>query len=376
MSQPNMNVVLAGVVPPPVHGASLATRALFDADLQPIVKNLLEIRSSKNLQEVGRASLGKIFGLVGLVARCWQLKFRSKAQVLYYTPGSAAFVPFVRDVIFLGCCRWLFHRTVLHYHSGGLNDYLARSYWRRILGKWTYGRGAWALTLSQNVEVPGLDYGAANVFEVPNGLNIDATSGDKEPSDFLRILFLGNLYEDKGVFDLLEACQRIALTSAAKIRLQFVGKWPDEATNRKFYQLIEKTKSLENLQIPEPCALYGDEKWHAYAQSDLFIFPSYYRSENFPLVLLEAMASGLPIISTKWRGIPSIVSHGVTGFLHDVGDIEKLKSLIQVFLDSPEILTKMGLAAKKLYLEKFTFENHRDLVVDILCQACRKHHSI
>lgn len=370
MPETNMNVILAGVVPPPVHGASLATRALFDADLPPIEKHLLEIRSSKNLQEVGRASWGKIFGLVGLVARCWQLKFRSKSQVLYYTPGSAAFVPFVRDVIFLGCCRMLFRRTVLHYHSGGLNDYLGSSRWRQILGKWIYGRGAWALTLSKHVAVPGLEHGAAEVIEVPNGLNIEAPTAPKEPSDFLRILFLGNLYEDKGVFDLLESCQRIASTSSAKIRLTFVGKWPDEVTEQKFHQLVATTQSLENLQIPEPTALYGDDKWRTYAQSDLFVFPSYYRSENFPLVLLEAMAIGLPVISSRWRGIPSIVEENVTGLLHDPRDIPQLQQCIQKFMDSPDLLATMGKNAKRLYQEKFTFEKHRDHVVKILREAC------
>jgi glycosyltransferase involved in cell wall biosynthesis len=370
MQPPNMNVILAGVVPPPVHGASLATRALFDGDLLPIQKHLLEIRSSKNLEEVGRASFGKIFGLVGLVARCWQLKFRSKAQVLYYTPGSAAFVPFVRDVIFLGCCRLLFRRTVLHYHSGGLNDYLAASRWRQILGKWIYGRGAWALTLSKHVEVPGIDHGAAEVIEVPNGLNIEAPDGKREPFDYLRILFLGNLYEDKGVFDLLEACQRLTSTTNAKIRLQFVGKWPDEVTEEKFRQLVAQIKSPENLQVPEPCALYGEDKWRAYAQSDLFVFPSYYRSENFPLVLLEAMASGLPVISSRWRGIPSIVEENVNGFLHEPRNIPQLQQCIQQFLDSPDRLSTMGRNAKRLYQEKFTFEKHRDHVVNILRKAC------
>lgn len=370
MAQPNMNVILAGVVPPPVHGASLATRALFDADLSPIQKHLLEIRSSKNLQEIGHASWGKLFGLIGLVVRCIRLKFRSKAQVLYYTPGSAGFVPFVRDLVFLGCCRVFFRRTVLHYHSGGLNDYLARSWWRRHCGRWIYGRKAWALTLSQHVAVPSIDFGAEREFEVPNGLNIDSPSQPKKHSEFLRILFLGNLYEEKGIFDLLLACQQIASSTTARIHLQYVGKWPDDATAEKFRQLVTKTQSLEHLQIPEPTALYGDDKWSAYAQSDLFVFPSYYGSENFPLVLVEAMASGLPVIASRWRGIPSVVEEGVTGFIHEPRNIGELQQYIQKFIDSPGLLATMGQAAKSAYQERLTFEKHRDQVVGILRDAC------
>lgn len=369
MPATTLHVILAGVVPPPVHGASLCTRALFDADLHPINKHLLEIRSSKNLHEVGQASFGKVVGLVCLVAQCWALKFRSKAQVLYYTPGSAAFVPFVRDVIFLGSCRWLFRRTVLHYHSGGLNDYLAQSWLRGMIGKWIYGRGAWALTLSRNVEVPGIDFGAARVIEVHNGLNIGQSDVIRKPSSFLRILFLGNLYEDKGVFDLLEACQRLVFTKKVKIQLQFVGKWPDETTKQKFNKLVAAIPVSDFFLVPEPEALYGDDKWRAYGQADLFVFPSYYQSENFPLVLLEAMASGLPVVSTRWRGIPSIVQENVNGYLHDPGDIAQLQQCIQRFIESPDLLETMGKNSKRLYQESFTFDAHRDQVVKVLCEA-------
>ncbi len=357
-------------MPPPVHGASLATKALFEADLAPLEKHLLEIRSSKELQEVGKASLKKVLGLFSLVVRCVSLRIRSGATVLYYTPGSANLVPFVRDVVFLGLCRWMFRRTVLHYHSGGLIDFLSARRWRKVLGQWAYGRGAWALTLSEHVAVPGLDFGAARVIEVPNGLDIPAITRKKSPSSALRILFLGNLYEDKGVFDLLEACQRIAQVSSFPIHLQFVGKWPDAATEEKFHRLVTKTSSLSHLEIPEPSARYGEEKWQAYAEADLFVFPSQYRSENFPLVILEAMASGLPVISTRWRGIPSIVVEGETGFLHQPGDIDALQTCIQKFMDQPDLLERCGQNALLRYQDKFTFAQHRKQIVTVLQEAC------
>jgi glycosyltransferase involved in cell wall biosynthesis len=363
------NVLMAGVVPPPVHGASLATQALFEADLAPINKHLLEIRSSKDLQDVGRASLGKIFGLFGIIVRCIKLRLTSESRVLYYTPGSATIVPFVRDILFLGCCRPWFRRVVLHYHSGGLVDYLEANPVRKFIGRWIYGRNAWALTLSRHVAVPGMSFGAQREIEIPNGIKVGNHIAEKQPSDQLRILFLGNLFETKGIFDLLKACVKIAKNSEKKIRLQFVGKWPDADTEKKFRLILQELESLANLEIPEPGALYGEEKWKALAQSDLFVFPSYYVSENFPLVLLEAMAFGIPVISTQWRGIPSIVDHGVTGFLHKVGDVEEMRGHIETFLSHPHLLKEMGEKAKLRYQKEFTFEKHRDRIVSILTEA-------
>jgi glycosyltransferase involved in cell wall biosynthesis len=361
---------MAGVVPPPVHGASLATQALFQADLSPIEKHLLEIRSSKHLEEVGRASLGKFFGLFGIIARCIMLRLTSKSRVLYYTPGSASIVPFVRDMLFLGCCRPWFHRVLLHYHSGGLVDYLEANPVRKFIGRQIYGRDAWALTLSRHVAVPGISFGALREIEIPNGIKVGNQNVEKEPSGKLRILFLGNLFEKKGIFDLLQACVKIAKGSDKKIRLQFVGKWPDTDTEKKYRKLLEEIASLTNIEVPEPRALYGEEKWYALAQADLFVFPTYYVAENFPLVLLEAMAYGLPVISTHWRGIPSIIEHGVTGFLHKVGDVDELCSHIETFLYQPHLLKEMGEKAKLRYQAEFTFETHRDRMVKILKEAC------
>jgi glycosyltransferase involved in cell wall biosynthesis len=364
----SLSVILAGVVPPPIHGASLATRALFDADLYPIEKHLLEIRSSKDLQEVGKASWKKVFGLFSLVARCILLRFQTGASVLYYTPGSAHLVPFVRDLVFLGLCRCFFDRVVLHYHSGGVCHFLSTNRIRSILGRWIYGRGAWAITLSEHVAVPGYDFGAARVIEIPNGLDVPDVVQSKYTSPALRILFLGNLYADKGVFDLLEACQLAARSSSKPIELRFVGKWPDEATAAKFRQLCQSTP--DSLIIPPPQALYGDQKWQAYAEADLFVFPSYYQSENFPLVVLEAMASGLPIIASRWRGIPSIVQEGVNGFLHEPRDVAAISQLLQRFLQNPHLIEEMGQASKQIHTDRFSFEKHRFSIVKVLMEAC------
>ena len=68
------------------------------------------------------------------------------------------------------------------------------------------------------------------------------------------------------------------------------------------------------------------------AITDLFILPSEY--ESFGLVALEAMAAGVPVISTNAGGLPEINIDGVTGFLSDVGDVENMsKNIIKIFTD-------------------------------------------
>lgn len=363
-------VLMAGVVPPPVHGASLATRALFDADLSPVSKVLLEIRSSNTLESVGKPSLGKGLGMLALICRCLWLRMTRGPRVLYYTPGSAAVVPFVRDVLFLGLCRPWFSRTVLHYHSGGLPEFIRSGAVKQILGKWIYGRGAWSVGLSRHTPVPGADCGASREFEVANGMDVPAVLPDLRDDDEFRILFVGNLYEDKGVLDLLAASMTVAGQLGRIVRLRLVGRWPDQKTRLKFEAMAADAPA--SLRIDPPSACYGDEKWEAFANADVFVFPSFYRSENFPLVLIEALACGLPVVATRWRGIPSIIEDGVSGLLVEPRDrVGIAANLVRLALD-PDLRTRMGRSGREAYLCRMTLEAHVGAMRAILMEACEE----
>ncbi len=136
-------IMLVGVVPPPVHGQSMATKALFDADLSPLEKIIVEIRSSKTLSSVGRFSLSKALGLFPLVGQAWLGWLQHRPRVLYYTAGSGAWVPFFRDFIFLALCRPLFSKVLIHYHAGNLVEFLSGS--RLLSGPWALHLRPWGL---------------------------------------------------------------------------------------------------------------------------------------------------------------------------------------------------------------------------------------
>ncbi len=362
---------MAGVVPPPVHGQSLATQLLFGSDLSPIAKHLVEIRSSARLDEIGKATPGKVFGLFGILFRALRARFHSGARVLYYCAGSAAMVPFARDVIVLGLLRPFFNRTVIHYHSGGLPEYLADCPLRAALGRWIYGRGAWAISLSKLTPVPGLAWGASREIEVPNGLDVGQflPADPPAPADpaELRLLFIGNLFEDKGIFDLLAAAKLAARTSPFRLRLTLIGNWPDEATRLRFEQACLHLPP--QLLLDDPGPRYGDEKWQALGGADLFLFPTFYRSENLPLVIIEAMAATLPVIATDWRGVGSLVEDGVTGQLVPPRDVDALADAIQRLAADPALRQSMAAAGRSRYEQRFTAAAHLQAMKAVLMEA-------
>lgn len=343
-------VLLVGVVPPPVHGQSLATRALFDADYPGIRKIIVEIRSSTNLANVGKLSLRKALRLIPIVLKTWWMRIVGGPRVLYYAAGSGAWVPFIRDVVFLSLCRPLFRTTLIHYHSGDLVDFLSHSRIRTILGSWIYGRGAWTIRLGEFCPAPV--YPGNRVFNVPNGIDPPSNPPAPDPHKNLHILFLGNLYEHKGVADLIEGVRSFANTFEDRITLSLIGAWPDEETRVKISTALASLPP--NVECPEPAPAYGDEKWTALASSDIFVFPSYYRSENFPLVVIEAMAASLPVIATEWRGLKSLVDDGITGLLTPPRDPAALSERLAKLANSPGLRRSMGKAGRDKYERELT----------------------
>jgi phosphatidylinositol alpha-1,6-mannosyltransferase len=98
-----------------------------------------------------------------------------------------------------------------------------------------------------------------------------------------------------------------------------------------------------------------------YASAHLFVLPS--RMENFPLVLLEAMAGGLPVVATAVGGVPEMVVHGETGLLIPPNDPQALAEAINSLLDDPERMEAMGAKGRQRVMERFTWDKVAERMV-------------
>ena len=98
--------------------------------------------------------------------------------------------------------------------------------------------------------------------------------------------------------------------------------------------------------------VYGESKHRALAEADCFCFPTYFYAESFGLVLVEAMAFGLPLITTRWRSIPELLPEDYPGFVGIRCPAEvanKLQALLTLDLSE-------GL--RRLFTAHYTFDRH------------------
>ncbi len=152
------------------------------------------------------------------------------------------------------------------------------------------------------------------------------------------LLFLGRLGVRKGVPDLISAVARL-VPQFPQLRLILAGDGEVEAARLQAQQLGIAA------QVELPGWIDGQAKQQYLKRANVYVLPSY--AEGLPMSVLEAMAHGLPIVSTRVGGIPEAVSEGVEGFLIDAGDVAALANSLKTLLEQPALMEQMGKMARQ-----------------------------
>jgi glycosyltransferase involved in cell wall biosynthesis len=161
----------------------------------------------------------------------------------------------------------------------------------------------------------------------------------------LRILYVGRLELLKGVQYLLEAFTKIPRKD---VTLDLVGPVLPEFRNvlAKFRDdRINVRGAVEHSQLPD-----------IYANSDVFVFPSV--NDGFGLVVLEAMASGLPVIASTNSCAYDVISENENGFVIPIRDSNAIKERLEILFENPEELMKLGRNARRTVIESFTLDHY------------------
>jgi glycosyltransferase involved in cell wall biosynthesis len=181
------------------------------------------------------------------------------------------------------------------------------------------------------------------------------TSGRGSLDRPLRLFHGGILGPRKGVHILLEALSGIP---KGEYLLRLAGRWTpgfDAWVRRRYGVDYEWIGQISHQQMYEECR-----------NADVFVFPSL--AEGFGMVILEAMATGIPVISTDATAGPELYSDGKEGLLCRTGDVRSLRERIEWCLDHREELGEMGLAARKK-AEEWSWARYRENVRRVVLGA-------
>ena len=167
--------------------------------------------------------------------------------------------------------------------------------------------------------------------------------------DPLQLLFPSRLIREKGVHDVLEACQ-ILWADGFSLELLVAGDLDDG--NRSALSANELKVLANNPRIR--CLGHVDDMRGLYAASDIVVLPSW--REGLSRALIEAAAMERPIITTDVPGCRDVVDHGDCGLLVPLNDSRAIELAIRLFLANPDLARRFGLAARRKVVAEFQVE--------------------
>lgn len=351
-------------LPPPIHGAAMMGKYIHDSD---IINNsfdchYINLTLAKDMHDIGKGGFKKLFSYLKLLYHIHKEVKEIAPDLCYVTPNAKGGA-FYKDFIVVMMLKALKQKVVIHYHNKGVAT-KQDNFLDNILYK-LFFKNLKVILLAEELYSDIQKYvRKKDIYICPNGIPEQKNNINKTSHKEFNILFLSNMMQAKGVWDLIRAC-KLLKEKGKEFKCFFVGKWSD-ISEEHFITEIYKL-GLENI-VHAYGAKYGKEKTEFLEKTDVFVFPTL--NEAFGLVLLEAMEYEIPCIATNEGGIPSIVNNNETGFIINKNNPTELADKIEYMIEHPDIRHKMGSAGKLKFINKFTikkFENRiKDIFNDIL----------
>lgn len=246
-------------------------------------------------------------------------------------------------------------------------NFMLRSYEKKLMKRSDALIAVSKYTVDELTELYGID--EEKIHVIYNGVDVEKFKPRTNRAELRRefgleegqkiVLFVGRLYHRKGLEILLHSIPPV-LQEFRDVKFVISGTG--------FKKKEERLRKLaKELDIEDHVTFLGyvpDEKLpDLYADSDIFVLPAIY--ENFPFAILEAQATGLPVISTKVGGIPEFLVDNENGFVIDPGDSTQLTQRVLTLLQDPKLAKEMGDRGRKLIEEKFSWRLITSQVIDL-----------
>lgn len=332
-----LKILLISPLPPPVGGIAAWTK-LFLSSKQAnqhvidVVNTTLIGRRVNNiwkrdlLTEIKRTIL--IYGQI-------KNKLKTKYDIAHINCACSKF-GMLRDYLCLMVAKKSNIKVVVHYHCD--TDYMIKGNISKFIFKKICTEANQIFCLNQSSETHIKQISNKIPKKIPNFIEIEKINNKprKFSPKLKEIIFAGHVVRSKGCMDIIAVANKLS-----HLNFKILGKESEE------FKTIPKPDNIQCLgEVSKETVI------QQMLDSDLFLFPSY--TEGFPNVILEAMASGLPIISTPVGAIPEILEDQ-GGRIVGVGDIEGIVNAIKE-LEEPGIRREISLWNKEKVVNAYSFD--------------------
>jgi glycosyltransferase involved in cell wall biosynthesis len=353
-------LIVIGPLPPPIHGVAVSTALIL---ANPVLQESFSVEHLNTTDDRTISNLGKwdatnmILGTRSVISLVRRL--RGSPGVIYL-PLSENAGGFLRDSLFINLGAFRGWRVAVHIRNSLFRRFydeqgVVLRWWIRL----TMRRISALAVLGQRLR-PLFDgfVSQERISVVPNGTP-EFDRGSVEPNP-RRVLYLSNLARKKGA-DFAVRAARLALERDPGIEFVFAGTWEDEKFEREVRELASGADG--NIAFLPPVT--GEEKRSLMASAWVLLFPVAW-GEGHPRILLEALAAGVPVITTDRSTIADTVIDGKCGYVLSDPVPDALADRMLLLLGDSNLRGRMSRAARARYLERFTQEAADRCIADWL----------
>jgi glycosyltransferase involved in cell wall biosynthesis len=398
-----MKLLVFAHTPPPHHGQSYMVELMlknFGGDRRGGRKSSggsfnfecyhVNARFSRTLEDIGEFQGAKLFLILYFCLQAIWCRFRYGVTNFYYVPAPGKRVAVYRDWLVLFLCRPFFKRIILHWHAAGLAKWLETSAQMRtrsltyscfrqadlsiVISRYNVAdaeklRPQRIRVVSNGIPDPCADYAEQVrprrrtrleqrrqwLADAPPAPAPATPTPAANGAQLFKVLFLAHGSREKGIF---AAARGVSLANAAlaarqsplRMKLYAAGGFADNAEKAEFDRLLlapEFAGALEHLGF-----VSGAAKDRVLREADAFCFPTLYLGENQPVNLIEAMAYGLPIVTTRWRSLPEMFPPDYPGLVDNQAPEQIAEALLALMTSG------LGEQLRENFLTHFTLERH------------------
>lgn len=341
-------------LPQPRHGVSVLNEIISESKVinEGLEKSVLPIRFTNNHQDLNKINFYKLIAMLKLAIKLIMRLRKFRPDVAYFTITPSG-VAFLRDLLFVSIFKIFHVKVIYHLHGVGIAKSIEKNTWLKRLYRYAF-RDTTIIHLSKGLlksEVLDFfpEFSQAS-FALVNGVESFKVERAVR-SEKKNILFLSNLKRSKGVFDLLSIFKGV--------HDEFPHAHLNVAGGSTSSQVDEEIRgTIESLGLKDSITLHGfvdgEKKQELLANADLFLHPTH--DDALPLVLLEAMKYGIPIVATNIGAIAEIIHNGVNGYVCEPKNCQEMIGKSIQFLNSPTKCLNIEENATRLFDERYSLE--------------------
>jgi len=356
-----LSVLLLIQLPPPIHGAAIINERVNSIlnNSEKITNKAFKLNYANNFKEMHAPLLWKIVYTATLVYRILIEYLNNRPQITYiaFSPFGLGFY---RDLCFVGLAKLFASKAYLHLHGTGLAS--TRSGIKSAMLKWMLRQSKLILISPSLYQDISKFTKKSNVTIIENCVD-DPGIHKRERQDCIKILYMANLDERKGVKKAIEAFSELK-GKGLNGRLVIAGADTAFLTRESLQNYIndQYPEIKEDIQLFGPA--YGNDKHNLFASSDIFLYPT--QHDAAPLVVLEALSHGLPVVCSAQGALPDMIYHGENGFISPSNSAKEYCSLLEA---SATDIDRLSISARNSYLEKYTPSSFRNKIEELFCAS-------